>query len=456
MMYYLPDYRVKEEELGFMIARHASYKCDSIDPIVDELDDIQSTGVYNACNSNLSLLSGIAGTGKTTVLKCIARSFLKSGARGMALCPTGKAAKRLQEVAYSNEGGVDINKNNFPVKTIHMCLRFQGGEFLVNEENKIMCDFIIIDEATMCDLVIMNALLRSIDWKKTRIVITGDHNQLPSIGPGKVFYDMLGCQFLKKAKLTKIYRQDEGSGIVTNASRILNGDSLTRIGPNGKRFTDCEFIQSTPERAGDLIIDSVATGIQAEFGFNPLTDIQVISPGKKGTIGTENLNNLLRLKLNTAKKAKYCGFMVGDKVINRRNDYENNVVNGDVGIVVDLTKYGLVVNFESGAGKAFDGKVDYTIENIGNLKLAYSYTVHSSQGSEYPCVVIPIFSTHWILLFRNLLYTAMTRPRKRLIIYYEPKALRRCIDNTESEKRITNLCLFINRYIDYFSKGNRQ
>lgn len=452
-MYYLPEHRISEEELGFMIARQTLYPCDKIDVVSNGLDDAQAVAVRNACSSNLSILSGMAGTGKTTVLKSIVKSFIKAGMKGRALCPTGKAAKRFQEVVYDEDGENAINKFTIPASTIHACLGFRDGKFTANENDVLSDDYVLIDETSMCDMQMSNALFRAINWKKTRVVLTGDSNQLPSIGIGNVFYDVLSVPEIPKVMLNRIYRQDINSGIIVNASNVLLGKSLSKISVSGENFTDCSFVISTPERASELIVESVVAGIPSQTGFKSTTDIQVIVPGKRGQVGADFLNKLLRERLNTVKKIQYCGFMVGDKVINKKNDYENNVVNGDVGIVVDINKYGLEVNFGIGVGKDYNGVVGYNAETISRLKLAYAYTVHSSQGSEFPCVVIPIFSTHWMLLFRNLLYTAMTRPRKKLVLYYEPKAIKRCLTNNKKVVRTTNLSKFIDKYIKYFNSN---
>jgi len=462
MLYYLPEFRVKEEEIGFMLARQALYPCDKIAAIKpgdingianeqSKLDDRQMAAVENACTNNLSILCGRAGTGKTTTLKAIANSFIGAGMNGIAMCPTGKAAKRFQEVVCC---GDKINSVNLPSKTIASALRYYNGRFTVDENDTLDYDFVIVDEASMCGVHTFNALLRAIDWKRTRIVITGDHNQLPSIEPGNILNDLISCGEFKCESLTKIYRQDKNSGIVYNASRVIDGEMISiSHHESGVRFADCDFIKTDKECSRDAIIKKVVQQLPAD-NLDPVKDIQVLCPGKRGEIGTEELNKSLRAELNVKKRVNYMGFMVGDKVINRKNNYGLCIVNGDVGFVKDIGKTGITVDFGEGSGSDGTGIVEMNSEAAASLKLAYAYTVHSSQGSEFKCCVIPIYSTHWMLLFRNLLYTAMTRPRQKLVLYYDLKSMHHCIKNNSQSNRATNLVMFIKKYISYF--GSRK
>lgn len=459
---YTTEARIQEEELGFMLARYISSHSDIdvVDPITDGLSENQSKAVFNACTKNISLLRGYAGTGKSTVIKRIIASYLKAGMHGAVFCPTGKAGKRVMEILYDKkdikkeESLLDINFNSVKVSTIHMGLGVREKNLFVHDdENTLNYDFIVLDEATMGGLAIYNALFKALNHRKTRVVLTGDENQLPSVDSGNVFYDLVRNQFLTKIHLTEIFRQGKRSGIVQNAARILKGERPIKIDPfTGEKFEDISFVNvENDSEASRKILHEATKAKPLLKGYDPLTDIQVISPGKRGSIGTEKLNDELRKELNGGKTKGFCGFTLDDKVINRKNDYKLSIVNGDVGIVKDISKYGMTVDFGENTGPSNDGLVEFNFDNMSAIKLAYCYTVHSSQGSQFKSGIVPIYSSHYMLLFRNLLYTAMTRFSEDLTIFYQNKAMNKCIRTDVISKRKSNLLRFIDSYIKQFS-----
>lgn len=466
MHIYTPEMRIQEEELGFMLARYmiSQHNADVIEPVNDGLSDNQAQAVYNACTKNISLIRGYAGTGKSTVIKRILASFLKAGMHGAVFCPTGKAGKRVKEILNDgtdlNKDGdnygkscADVNFNSVKVSTIHMGLGIKDGSFIHNDENTLMHDFVVLDEATMGGMAIYHALFLALNFRKTRIILTGDENQLPSVDSGNVFYDLVRCEFMPQVYLTEIFRQGKDSGIVQNAAKILRGERPIKTDPKtGEAFEDIKFVKLDDDMDAQRKILHDATKAKPLMkGYDPLTDIQVISPGKRGNIGTDKLNDYLRDLLNPGKTKGFCGFKISDKVINRKNDYRLNIVNGDVGIVQDVSKYGMRVNFGDNTGPDNDGIVEFTYDNMSVVHLAYCYTVHSSQGSQFKSGIFPVFSTHYTLLFRNLLYTAMTRFIEDLTVFYEGKAFMKCLRTDVISKRKSNLLVFVNRYMESLS-----
>jgi exodeoxyribonuclease V alpha subunit len=304
---------------------------------------------------------------------------------------------------------------------------------------------------SMAGLEISNALFRSIDPDLTRVVMSGDEYQLPSVDSGCVYRDIIESKMVQSIHLSKIHRQGADSGIVHNAVRVLNGKMPVECDEDtGERYTDCIFNRvENPGMAQEWILNHACDLAPVMHRLNPDRDIQVLSPGKRGELGTLKLNERLRDRMNSGGKARFCGLKVKDRVINRSNNYDKNLVNGDVGIVVEVNANGATIDFGIGAGPSLDGLVDFTAESGLKIQLAYCYTVHASQGSEFPCVILPISSMHYTLLFRSLLYTAMTRPSKFLYIVYEPKAMGICVRNNKPLERKTCLQKYMAKYAKF-------
>jgi exodeoxyribonuclease V alpha subunit len=456
-MFYLPEIKLLEDELAFMLTRYIksneTRETKEIQEVTDNLSEDQSRAVTNACQKNISLIRGYAGTGKSTVIKRIILSFIKAGLRGAVFCPTAKAAKRVQEILYAKDdmgnGENDsetIQPHQVKISTIHMGLRPKviDGQFSFNhnENNLLDYDYIIIDEAPMGGLFILNRLLRSINQNKTKLILTGDENQLPSVDIGNVFYDLIGLEKLPQIYLNQIFRQGKNSGIVQNAARVLKGENLLTHDPNtNEKFEDINLFSIDDDKLmRNKIIELVCDYLPMSKQYNPLTDIQALSPGKKGSVGTKELNEILRERLNNNNPSKVNKlFKIGDKVINRRNMYNLNLVNGDTGIVKHVTKGEVTIDFGQGTGSDMTGLIKFDNTELDSIYLSYCYTVHSSQGSQYKAVVFPITSSHWILLYRNLLYTAMTRSIENLSIVYQKKSISKCIKTEVTSKRKSGL-----------------
>jgi len=389
-----------------------------------KLEHKQKIAVANALTKKIQIITGGPGTGKSTITNTILCVTEKLTNKTYLAAPTGRAAKRMTEIT---------GKKAF---TIHRLLgsNFKAGGFKRNRQSPLDCDLIIIDEASMMDTLLMYNLLKAIpDY--ARVVFVGDINQLPSVGPGNVLKDMIASRCLAVTMLTEIFRQASGSSIVTNAHLINSGKF-----PNIHNLPDSDFffVESLdPEKTLQQIVILVTQRIPTKYRFNPIDDIQVLAPMKKGVIGTENLNAVLQEALNPKDNAliryekKYAA---GDKVMQIRNNYDKNVYNGDVGriIRIDTFEQQVFVKFE-------DRKVKYDFSELDELVLAYAVSVHKYQGSECPCIVMPIHTSHFKLLHRNLLYTGVTRGKKLVILVGMKKALAIAVKNDEVKKRYTGL-----------------
>jgi exodeoxyribonuclease V alpha subunit len=389
-----------------------------------ELAEEQKVAVGQGVKEKLLIITGGPGTGKSTITKAILSIIEKITTRIILAAPTGRAAKRMSEIT---------GKKAF---TIHSLLEidFKTGKFKRNRDNPLVCELIIVDEASMIDTQLMNHLLKAIP-SDARVIFIGDVDQLPSVGPGNVLKDLIQSERIPVIKLKKIFRQAAGSLIVTNAHRINQGE-FPDISYNPK--ADFQFIEAeNPEDVLKIILDLVANRLPKSHRFHRFDDIQVLSPMKRGLIGSENLNTVLQQQLNPSPTPLFrlgrC-FHVGDKVMQIRNNYEKEVYNGDIGkiIEIDLVEQTMKV--------AFEGKImPYDFIEIDELILAYAVSIHKYQGSECPCVIIPIHTTHFRLLFRNLLYTGLTRGKKRVVFVGTKKALAIAIRNEEVLKRHTGL-----------------
>ena len=364
----------------------------------------QQTAVRTALTEKVSILTGGPGTGKTFTVRTIIRLLKAKGKSVLLAAPTGRAAKRLSETT-----GV-------PARTLHRLLEFaphQGFKFLRDSDNPLDADMIIVDEASMIDLLLMNALLKAVD-ATSHLLFVGDVDQLPPVGAGNVLRDMIDSGVVPTVALDTIFRQAPDSYIIVNAHRINEGEFPIFTRSSRDFFL---FPHEDPKEAAARVLDLVAQRIPGKFGYDSITDIQVLSPMYRGEAGVGMLNDRLQATLNPPQPAKpqtqYGSrvFRLGDKVMQIRNNYDKDVFNGDMGFVtrVDSEEQILTVNF--------DGRpVDYEFSELDELLHAYAVSIHKSQGSEYPAVVVPILTQHYVLLQRNLLYTAVTRARELVVL----------------------------------------
>jgi len=389
-----------------------------------ELAEEQKVAVSLGVQEKVLIVTGGPGTGKSTITKAILAITEKICSRIILAAPTGRAAKRMSEIT-GKKGS-----------TIHSLLEidFKTGKFKRNKDNPLPCDLIIVDEASMIDTQLMNHLLKAIP-AEARAIFIGDIDQLPSVGPGNVLKDIIQSERLSVIQLKKIFRQAAGSMIITNAHRINRGE-FPDLAPNPQG--DFQFIAAEePEEIASTIVDLVAHRLPQTHRFHRFDDIQVLSPIKRGVIGCENLNTLLQKQLNPSQAPlmRYgrC-FHAGDKVMQMRNNYEKEVFNGDVGkiLTIDMQEQMLQV--------VFDGRtIPYAFVEMDELVLAYAVSIHKYQGSECPCIIIPVHPSHFMMLFRNLLYTGLTRGKKRVVFVGTTKALSLAIRNEEVLKRHTGL-----------------
>ncbi len=389
-----------------------------------ELADKQLQAITAAISEKILIITGGPGTGKSTITNAILAITMKLTSKVFLVAPTGRAAKRMSEITKHH------------ASTIHSLLEFdfKAGKFKRDHKSPLDCDLIIVDEASMIDTFLMYSLLKGLP-STARIVFVGDINQLPSVGPGCVLKDMISSLCLPVVILNEIFRQAAGSYIVTNAHRINSG-LFPRL-HNGKE-SDFFFMEVNENQdIANTIVKLVAQRLPHRYGFNPHIDIQVLAPMKKGVIGTENLNQMLQQTLNPQEKAliRYGQkIQVGDKVMQIRNNYKREVFNGDIGFVqtIDVSEQNVVVLFD---GRA----VSYDYADLDELVLAYAVSIHKFQGSECLCVVIPVHSSHFMLLNRNLLYTAVTRGKKLVVLVGTKKALAMAVKKDDMQKRHTSL-----------------
>jgi exodeoxyribonuclease V alpha subunit len=379
-----------------------------------------------ALENKALVITGGPGTGKTTIINAILKIFSRLGVKIMLAAPTGRAAKRMSE-ATGHEA-----------KTIHRMLEYsvQKGGFQRNELNPLECDLVIIDEASMIDTILMHHLLKAVPPGATFILV-GDVNQLPSVGAGNVLKDIIESGQMEVAELNEIFRQARESLIIVNAHKINNG-LLPSFKSPGRKHEDFYFIeQEDPEEVLRIILELTMERIPRRFGFDPIDHIQVLSPMHKGVVGAGNLNAELQRALNPTSDGvtrENKNFRVNDKVMQVRNNYDKEVFNGDIGRItrIDLEDQEVTISF--------DGRdVVYDFADLDEIVLAYAVSVHKSQGSEYPAVVIPILTQHYVLLQRNLVYTAVTRGRNLVVMVGTKKALAIGVKNDKTQKRYTYL-----------------
>jgi exodeoxyribonuclease V alpha subunit len=386
----------------------------------------QIEAVRRAVTDKVLVITGGPGTGKTTIVNAILKIFVNSGVKLLLAAPTGRAAKRMSE-ATGHEA-----------KTIHRLLEYsiQKDGFQKNAQTPLECDLLIIDEASMIDTILMHHLLKAIPPKATFILV-GDVNQLPSVGAGNVLHDIIASGALPVMELNEIFRQDRESLIIVYAHKIKQGQ-MPAFEPSDHKLADFSFIEEEkPEKVLGIIFELVKERIPKRVGFDPIEDIQVLTPMHKGIVGAGNLNLELQNALNPVPDSLSWGgknFRINDKVMQIHNNYEKEVFNGDIGRIARINVEGREVTID------FDGKkVPYDYPDLNEVVLAYAISIHKSQGSEYPAVVIPIVTQHSVLLQRNLIYTAVTRGKKLVVMVGSKRALAIGIGNDKTRKRYTYL-----------------
>ena len=393
-------------------------------------DEVQIQAIMAAVQSKVLILTGGPGTGKTTTTLGIITAFRKAGAQILLAAPTGRAAKRLSEAT------------GMEAKTIHRLLEAKPPEgYQKNEEKPLEGDVLIVDECSMIDIMLMYNLLKAVPDSMT-LILVGDIDQLPSVGAGNVLRDIIESHAFPVVRLTRIFRQAQASRIIMNAHRI-NAGKMPDIS-NGRNsdffFIDVEKKEPDKEKFADeasqTIVELVKTKLSTYYR-TPASEIQVLTPMQRGVCGASNLNQVLQAAINPGgaglKRGGY-EFKTYDKVMQIRNNYDKEVFNGDIGVVekADLEERELTVVFDRRS-------VKYDVTELDELVLAYATTIHKSQGSEYPIVVIPVLMSHYIMLQRNLIYTGITRAKKILVLVGTKKALSYCVRNVTVRHRNTML-----------------
>ncbi len=396
------------------------------------LAESQVAAIRLALMSKVLVVTGGPGVGKTTIVNAILRILAAKGVNLLLCAPTGRAAKRMTEAT------------GFEAKTIHRLLEVdpKSGGFRRGSDHPLACDLLVIDETSMVDVLLMQALLRAVP-DHAALLVVGDIDQLPSVGPGQVLADVIASGAVPVVRLTEIFRQAAQSRIITSAHRINRGSLPDLSKPEGD--SDFYFVQADdPDIAAARIIELVRTRIPQRFGLDPIRDIQVLCPMNRGGIGARSLNLELQSALNPAgdRKVERFGwtFASGDKVMQVENDYDKEVYNGDIGYVaeVDPEVGELTVRFD---GRA----VSYGFGELDTLVPAYAATIHKSQGSEYPAIVIPVLTQHYAMLQRNLLYTGVTRGKRLVVLVGQRKAIAIAVRNVSGRRRWSKLKEWLGR-----------
>lgn len=407
-----------------------------------KLSDIQINAISSCFKENISIITGGPGTGKTTIINTISKIYLDNGYNISLCAPTGRAAKRIEETT-----GIEA-------KTIHRMLGYipssydDIGHFEYNEDNPLDTDVVIIDEMSMVDVVLFEKLLRGIK-DNTRLIIVGDVDQLPSVGAGNVLRDLINSEKIKYTKLVDIFRQSENSNIIVNAHKINNGQEPILNEKNSDFF----FLKTeSPAITRNIVVDLISKRLPKAYGYDFSKDIQILTQSRKGICGVFELNRLLQDILNPKNEETdelLVGnklFRVNDKVMQTKNNYnlsffdsdgEENfgVYNGDMGHIIFIDKSSKKLTVE------MDDKrlIDYTLEDLDNLELAYAITIHKSQGSEFKSVIIPMFDGYRLLQTRNLLYTAITRAKENIVLVGDKNVMNNMIRNNTINSRYSNL-----------------
>lgn len=446
--YYLPLYYRSEElvaaNLSKLISQTSPFSEVKDDAIIAKMptdviyDDIQKKAVITAVKSKCMIMTGGPGTGKTTTTKAIISVFQSLNAKIMLCAPTGRAAKKLSETTRKE------------AKTIHRLLEYKPGEgFKKNEKYPLRCDVLIVDEASMLDILLTHNLIKALD-SNTILILVGDVDQLPSVGPGNVLRDLIESGCVPVVRLERIFRQGKNSLIVTNAHRINQG-LFPYISTKGRR--DFYYMEAEePEEIPGIIIDLCKNRLPRYFRVNPMEEIQILSPMQRGSTGTHQLNQLLQDALNPGDKRIAHGrweYRLHDKVMQIRNNYDKNVYNGDIGKISGIDQVNRIIYI------SFDGTTrEYQLSEMDEVTLAYAMTVHKSQGSEYPIVIAPLTTQHFVMLQRNLLYTSVTRARKAYILIGSKRAIAMAVKNDRIAERNTRLSSRTQAYCLQYQQDN--
>ena len=434
---YTPDLRDAETRVAARLVSlmEASVELEHVDRAMAEFERISSLtlapsqrdAVRQAARHKVVVITGGPGVGKTTIVRAILALFDASRVKIELAAPTGRAAKRMGE-ACGREA-----------KTIHRLLEFdpRSGRFQRDDDNPLDAGAVIVDETSMVAIELMDALLQAVSVS-TRLVLVGDVDQLPSVGPGAVLRDIISSACVATVRLTEIFRQEAGSGIVSNAHRIHSGEAPVGATGKGEQFYVIE--RHSPETAVAVIEQLVCGRIEKGFGLDPVNDVQILTPMQRGPVGAFALNEALQQLLNPEGEDKpqvrkgNRTLRLDDKVMQLRNDYDKAVFNGDIGRItgVDVASRHVSVTFA-------DRCVDYGESALDELTLAYAISIHKSQGSEYPAVVVPILTQHFVMLSRNLLYTAVTRGKQLVVLIADPRALSIALAETRKEDRLSYL-----------------
>ena len=448
--YAAEDYIARRLSIMNTLAYDTGINYDEVIDVAEQENDIvyeqkQRMAINAALSKGFMVLTGGPGTGKTTTLNAIISLFEQQGLKVLICAPTGRAAKRISDLT------------GYDAKTIHRLLGVKAANddyvrFEHDESELLDCDAVIVDEMSMVDTLLFEALLRAlrVDCK---LIMVGDSDQLPSVGAGNVLHDIIKSQKIPVIELTEIFRQAQSSSIVTNAHRIVKGEmpDLSRHAGGSTGGGDFYFMQRLNfDDAMDLTVDLCINRLPKAYGMSPIEDIQVLSPTRKGPLGTIELNKRLQAELNPPDRQKSeiktltYTFRTGDKVMQVKNDYDiewkkdnergSGIFNGDIGVITKLNKLLGVMEID------FEGRVcSYSTSSIDNLELAYAATVHKSQGSEFDAVILPILGGYDKLYFRNLLYTAVTRAKKLLVIVGSAKRIEFMVNNNRKMNRYTCL-----------------
>jgi exodeoxyribonuclease V alpha subunit len=383
--------------------------------------------VESALKHRVMIITGGPGVGKTTILNTLLTVLKPHGTRIVLAAPTGRAAKRMSE------------STGMEARTLHRLLEYQGdGQWGRNRERPLSGDLFVLDECSMIDAPLMAQFLGALP-DGAHLLLVGDADQLPSVGPGMVLGDLIASRAIPCVRLTEIFRQAADSRIITSAHAINRGQ-VPDLKPH--KESDFFFLEAlTPEAVTETIVGLVRDRLPARYGFDPVTDIQVLTPMNRNALGTHTLNHVIQSALNPPNEVKYeldrfgTTFRVGDKVIQTSNNYDKNVFNGDLGILIRIETDPLRVEVR------FEGErvINYEPGELDELQLAYALTIHKSQGSEFPCVIMPVSTQHFVMLERSLLYTGVTRARKLVVLVGDPKAVRIAVSKQETRKRHTGL-----------------